>query len=113
MVYESLKAAAELEKDGISAEVIDLRSVLPLDEELIISSVSKTGRLIVADTGWRVCGVAAEVAAIVAEKAFDRLRAPVRRICLPMAPTPASQVLEQQYYPDSSAIVRAAREIAS
>ncbi|NJD56294.1 MAG: alpha-ketoacid dehydrogenase subunit beta [Nitrospirae bacterium] len=113
MVYESLRAASELEKEGISAEVVDLRSVLPMDEELIISSVMKTGRLIVADTGVSVCGVASEVAAIAAEQAFDSLKAPVRRICLPMTPTPASHVLERAYYPDHTAIVRAAREMTA
>lgn len=109
MVYEALRAAAELEKDGISAEVLDLRSVLPIDEELIVESAKKTGRVIAADTGWRVCGVASEIAAIVAEKAWNSLKAPVRRICLPMAPTPAGNVLEQAYYPTHGNIVEAAK----
>jgi pyruvate/2-oxoglutarate/acetoin dehydrogenase E1 component len=113
MVYEALRAASELEREGISAEVVDLRSVLPLDEGLIAGSVKKTGRLIVADTGWKVCGVAAEVAAVAAEKAFDSLKAPVRRICLPASPTPASSALEKAYYPGVENIVKAAREIVS
>jgi pyruvate/2-oxoglutarate/acetoin dehydrogenase E1 component len=112
MVYEALRAASELEREKISAEVIDLRSVLPIDEELIVRSVAKTGRLIIADTGWRVCGVAAEVAALAAEKAHDRLRAPVKRICLPDAPAPASVALEKAYYPGVEDIVRAVEEIS-
>lgn len=111
MVCEALKAADELQREDISAEVIDLRSVHPVDEELIIRSVEKTGRLIIADTGWKVCGVAAEVVAVVAEKAFDRLKAPVKRICLPTAPAPASPALEQAYYPGLEDIVRAAKEM--
>jgi pyruvate/2-oxoglutarate/acetoin dehydrogenase E1 component len=111
MVYEALRAAAELQREGISAEVIDLRSVQPVDEGLIIGSLRRTGRLIVADTGWKACGVAAEVAAVVAEKAYECLKAPVRRICLPAAPTPASSALEKAYYPGLEDIVKAAKEI--
>ncbi len=109
MVYESMRAAEELEKTGISAEVIDLRSVQPLDEELISNSARKTGRVIVADTGWRVCGISAEVAAVIAERACSALKAPVKRICLPWSPTPASAVLERVYYPGSADIVAAAK----
>lgn len=109
MVYEALQAAAGLEKEGVSAEVIDLRSVLPLDTKLIVGSVCKTGRLIVADTGWKTCGVAAEVAALAAEHAYDSLKAPVRRICLPDAPTPASHALEKAYYPGAADIARTAK----
>ena len=111
MVYEALLASAELEKEGISAEVIDLRSIRPVDEELIIESVKKTGRLIVADTGWKTCGISAEVAAIAAERAIHSLKAPVKRICFAEAPTPASHELELAYYPAFSDIVRAAKEI--
>lgn len=111
MVFESLRAAAELERSGIEAEVIDLRSIQPLDEDLIVESVRKTGRLIIADTGWKAFGVSAEVAAVVAEKAYDVLRAPVKRICLPWAPTPASPVLEKAYYPTSEDIVKSAKEM--
>lgn len=111
MVYESMKAAEELQKAGISAEVIDLRSVQPLDEMLICDSARKTGRVIVADTGWRVCGIAAEVSAVIAERVCRDLKAPVRRICLPWSPTPASAVLERSYYPSSLDIVAAAKEM--
>lgn len=111
MVYEALRAADELAREGIGAEVVDLRSILPMDEELVVESVNKTGRLVVADTGWRSCGVSAEVAALAAERAFGSLRAPVKRVCLPMAPTPASYLLEQAYYPTFRDIVSAAKEI--
>lgn len=109
MVGELLQAADELAASGISAEVLDLRSVAPLDEEIIISSVRKTGRLLVADTGWKRCGVAAEVAAIAAEHLVDVLRAPVRRVCSADCPTPASAVLEQAFYPGVPEIVAAVR----
>jgi pyruvate dehydrogenase E1 component beta subunit len=111
MVYESMRAAEELERAGVSAEVVDLRSVQPLDEELIGNSAKKTGRVIVADTGWRVCGISAEVAAVIAEQACSVLKTPVRRICLPWSPTPASTVLERAYYPTSADIVAAAKEM--
>ena len=111
MVHEALLAAVELEQAGISAEVIDLRSLQPLDGQTVIASVQRTGRLIAADTGWKLCGVAAEVAALAAEHCHRELKAPVRRICLPAAPTPASHVLEKAYYPGSGDIVRTAKEL--
>jgi pyruvate dehydrogenase E1 component beta subunit len=109
MVHESLKAAAALKKDGISAEVIDLRSAKPLDAALLYESVRKTGRLVVADGGWRTCGLAAEVSSLVSEHAHEYLKAPVMRVTLPDIPAPASKVLEQAYYPTSDSIVRASK----
>lgn len=111
MVYEALRAAAELEQAGISAEVIDLRSIQPVDEQAVMDSVRRTGRLIAADTGWKLCGVSAEIAAIAAEHCHGSLKAPVRRITLPAAPTPASSVLEKAYYPTHEDIVRTAKEM--
>jgi len=111
MVLELLQAAEALAKDGISAEVIDLRSVRPLDEARIIASVRKTGRLVVADTGWRHCGISAEVAARAAEHAWNQLKAPVKRICCADCPTPASPVLERAYYPGVAEIIAAVREL--
>lgn len=104
MVLEALSAAEELAKNGISAEVIDLRSIRPLDEHAIIESVKKTGRLIVADTSWELCGVASEVAALAAEKAFTYLKAPVRRIALANCPAPVSRPLEAAFYPTAKTI---------
>ncbi len=111
MVYEAIRAAGDLEQQGISAEVIDLRSIQPLDEKTVIDSVRKTGRLIAADMGWKLCGVSAEVAALAAEQCHSSLKAPVRRITLPATPTPASHVLEKAYYPTHEDIVRTAKEL--
>ncbi len=111
MVVESLKAAKLLRKEGIDVEVIDLRSAKPIDEELLFRSVRKTRRLVVADGGWKTCGLAAEISALVSEKIFDHLDGPVKRITLPDAPAPASRVLEREYYPECERISRAVREI--
>jgi pyruvate dehydrogenase E1 component beta subunit len=108
MAYESLHAAEQLEKEGISAEVVDARSIRPLDEETILASVRKTGRLIVADTSWELCGFCSEVAALVAEKGFSYLKAPVRRIALANSPAPVSQSLEKVFYPTATTIAKAA-----
>jgi pyruvate/2-oxoglutarate/acetoin dehydrogenase E1 component len=108
MTVEALRAAEELAKDGVSLEVIDLRSIRPLDEATILASVEKTGRLIVTDTSWEMCGVVSEVAALAAEKAFHSLKGPVRRIALPNCPAPVSQALEDVFYPKASTIAKAA-----
>jgi pyruvate/2-oxoglutarate/acetoin dehydrogenase E1 component len=108
MSYEAVHAADELAKNGISAEVVDLRTIRPLDETTILESVKKTGRLIVADTSWELCGVSSEVAALVAEKGFSHLKAPVRRIALADCPAPVSQPLEKAFYPTASTIAKAA-----
>lgn len=101
-------AAALLEKEGIAAELIDLRSLKPLDEETILASVRKTGRVLIVHEAGRMCGVGAEVAAIVAEKAFDSLRAPVLRLTSPDVPTPSSYPLELAFTPQADAIAQAA-----
>jgi pyruvate dehydrogenase E1 component beta subunit len=112
MVYEAGKASEALEKEGIDVEVIDLRSLKPLDESLIFASVMKTGRLIIADGGWKSYGAAAEISArIVENDVFRSLRAPVIRISLPDAPAPASSVLEKVYYPKAETIVATVRKI--
>jgi pyruvate dehydrogenase E1 component beta subunit len=108
---ESLRASEELAREGIDAEVIDLRSVKPLDEALLFESVKKTGRLIIADGGWKTCGVAADISARVSENGFEYLKAPISRVTLPDVPAPASRVLEKAYYPDSKAIVDAVKAV--
>ena len=108
MAYESVLAAEELEKEDISAELIDPRTIRPLDTATILASVRKTGRLIVADTSWEMCGFASEVAALVAEQAFEHLKAPVRRISVADCPAPVSQPLEAAFYPRASTIAAAA-----
>jgi pyruvate/2-oxoglutarate/acetoin dehydrogenase E1 component len=107
MSYEAIRAADELAKHNISAEVVDLRSIRPLDEKTILDSVRKTGRLIVADTSWELCGVASEVAALVAEKAFHHLKGPVRRLSLANCPAPVSFPLEKAFYPSAGTIANA------
>lgn len=99
MVQEAVKAAIQLEKCGISLEVIDPRTLKPLDEGAIIQSVRKTGRLIICDTSWITCGFASEVAAIVSEKALEHVKCPIKRICLPECPSPVSKSLEDVFYP--------------
>jgi len=107
-VHACLDAAERLAEQGISAEVLDLRSLKPLDEDAILASVRKTGRVVVVHEAGRLCGVGAEVAAIVAEKAFASLKAPVRRITGPDAPAPSSYPLEQAFTPQAEAIAAAA-----
>lgn len=108
MAYEALHAADELARQGIAAEVIDLRTIRPLDEEAILTSVAKTGHLVVADTSWELCGVVSEVAGLVAEKGFRFLKAPVKRIALANCPAPVSLKLEEAFYPKASTIAKAA-----
>lgn len=108
MAVQALQAAEELANHGVEAEVVDLRSIRPLDEATILRSVEKTGRLLVADTSWELCGVASEVAALAAEKAWSSLKAPVRRISLANCPAPVSAKLEEAFYPKVSTIARAA-----
>ena len=109
MVLEASKAAAILEKENIDVEVIDLRSLKPLDESLLFDSVKKTGRLVIADGGWKSCGVGAEISALVVEKVFEYLKAPIVRVSLPDTPAPASSALEKVYYPDADKIVSAVK----
>ena len=113
MVAEAQKAVAELAGAGIDAELLDLRTVKPLDQELVLSSVRKTGRLVVADVGWKTCSVAAEVSALVAENAFEYLKAPIRRVTLPDCPAPASAVLENVFYRDSRDVVSAVKQVTA
>ncbi len=103
-----LQAAEALAKQGVSAEVIDLRTLKPLDEATLLASARKTGRLIVVHEAARLCGVGAEVAAIVAEKAFGALKAPVLRLTGPDAPAASSWPLEQAGVPQAGAVQEAA-----
>lgn len=105
------QAAARVAEEGIDVEVIDLRTVKPLDEQIILESLHKTGRLLVVDTAWEKGGLCAEVACLAAEKGFHDLKAPVRRVGLPDIPTPAGYTLEQFYYPDVDRIANVMREM--
>jgi pyruvate/2-oxoglutarate/acetoin dehydrogenase E1 component len=112
MVCEAIKASENLDKEGVDVEVIDLRSLKPLDENLLLASVKKTGRLIVVDGGWKTCGVGAEISARIAENdVFTSLKAPIIRVSLPDTPAPASSVLEKVYYPKAEKIILAVRKI--
>jgi pyruvate/2-oxoglutarate/acetoin dehydrogenase E1 component len=102
-----LDAARTLEEQGISAEVIDLRTLKPLDEATVLESVRRTGRLVVVHEASGLCGMAAELAALAADKAFDALRAPVVRITGPDAPAASSWALEQAALPQAHAVVEA------
>jgi pyruvate/2-oxoglutarate/acetoin dehydrogenase E1 component len=111
MVLRAMEAAEILAKQGISAEVIDPRTVAPLDEAAILTSVAKTGRLAIVDEAYANCGFAAEIAALAAEKALDELDAPVRRICSLPAPHAFSPTLDQQIQPSADRIVREITEL--
>jgi pyruvate/2-oxoglutarate/acetoin dehydrogenase E1 component len=111
MVPTSLQAAEQLAGDGIEAEVIDLRSLVPLDERTILDSVAKTGHLVIADEGRLRCGVASEIAATVSEQGFDSLKAPPARVARLDAPVPGNQIQEAYLAPDAEKIVAAAKQI--
>jgi len=113
MVHEAMKAAGILASEGVDAEVIDLRTVKPLDRELILASLKKTGRMVVADAGWQSFGISAEIAAIAATEAFGVVKAPVVRVAIPDCPAPASTNLEDAYYPSDKDIVGAVRKVLS
>ena len=113
MVREATRAAGILEADGIDVELVDVRTVKPLDQELLASSVRKTGRLVVADAAWKTCGVAAEIVALAYEAAFEYLKAPPVRVTLPDVPAPASPVLERVYYVGAEHVVEAVKRVIS
>jgi len=108
----AVKAAEELLKEGISVEVIDPRTLKPLDTEIILNSVAKTGRLLVADGGWDAYGFTAEVAAVVASNpVVTKLKAPIARMGLPECPAPMSELLEKAYYGDVNNLIQRIRKL--
>jgi acetoin:2,6-dichlorophenolindophenol oxidoreductase subunit beta len=111
MVHYSLAAAAELAAEGVEAEVVDLRTIAPLDEKTILDSVARTGRLVVADECPLRCGIASEVAGTVAEHGFDLLKAPIQRVTRAHVPVPYSAVLEAAVTPDAAKIAAAVRRV--
>lgn len=111
MVHKALAAAQELDKVGISAEIIDPRTLVPLDKEAILKSVAKTGRLVIVQEACKTMGFGSEIAAIVAEEGLDLLKAPIVRIAAPNAPVPFSPVLEQAYIPSTEMIIAAVENI--
>lgn len=105
---EAVRAADKLRSRGINIEVVDLRSIKPWDENHVVASVSRTGRLLVVDGAWPSGGVGAEVAATVGERLWNRMRGPIRRLSLPDAPAPTSGELEKAYYINAATIASAA-----
>jgi acetoin:2,6-dichlorophenolindophenol oxidoreductase subunit beta len=114
MVHRALEAAELLQKqDNISAEVLDPRTLVPLDEKAILDSVAKTSRLVVVDEDYERCGMGAEIASLVAGKGFGSLKAPVKIVATPTVPIPYSKELERTILPDAAKISTAVREVVS
>ncbi|MFH1138342.1 MAG: alpha-ketoacid dehydrogenase subunit beta [Pseudomonadota bacterium] len=111
MQYEALMAAAQLAEEGIDVEIIDPRTIVPLDKDLIFESVEKTGRLVTVEEGRLRNGLGAELAALAAGDYFSLLKAPVQRVAAPMIPVPGSPVLEDMYLPNKDSIIRAVRRV--
>jgi pyruvate dehydrogenase E1 component beta subunit len=110
-VRVALEAAETLAAEGTSAEVIDLRSLQPLDTEAILASLAKTGRLVVIDEAPPRCGIASDVAALCVDQGFDYLNAPVRRVTAPHAPVPFAPTLEDAYVPNAARVLEAVRSL--
>ena len=111
MVHVALVAAARLQEQGIDIEVIDLRTLVPLDTQAIIDSVKKTGRLAIITEEPKTGSAAGEIAAFIAEEALDFLDAPIRRVCAPDTPIPFSPVLEKYWIPDEEDLIKAINDI--
>jgi 2-oxoisovalerate dehydrogenase E1 component beta subunit len=113
MVWTALDAAKELERDGISLEVVDLRTLLPYDEDAVLRSVRKCGKVILLHEDTCIGGMAGELAAVIAEKAFDDLDGPVVRVTAPDTPVPFAPPLEEYFLPNAQKVVAAARKLAA
>jgi pyruvate dehydrogenase E1 component beta subunit len=113
MVGKALEAAEKLAEEGISAEVIDLRTIRPLDTETIVESVKKTNRCVSVEEGWPAAGIGSEIAAVIMEQAFDYLDAPVKRVCGVDVPLPYAANLEKLALPQASHIIEAVREVCA
>lgn len=107
MNIEAMKAAEILSREGVEIEIVDPRTIAPFNEEIVVESVERTGHCIVADNDWLHCGFSAEVAAVVSEKCFGRLKSPVCRIGFAPTPCPTARHLEDEFYPNAKNIVRA------
>ena len=111
LAHQAIIAGELLEKESVSVEIIDLRTIKPIDKNTILSSVSKTGKLLIVDGGWKSFGISAEVAALVAENIMFDLNGSIKRLALPDVPAPASQNLEKEYYIDHNKIVVTIKEM--
>lgn len=110
MVFEAMKAAEKLSQEGVNIEIIDPRSIHPFDEDIIVDSVKKTGRLVIADLGWHTAGIAQIILGRIHNRVRPYLKSDVKIVSLPDAPTPNSHVLEQEFYRDSTDIMQAVKE---
>jgi pyruvate dehydrogenase E1 component beta subunit len=113
MVHKALEAAEELSKEGVSVEVVDPRTLQPLDNETIIESIKKTHKVVIVHEAVKFAGPGAEIAAMIADEAFDYLDAPVKRVAAPFTPVPFSPVLEKEYIPGKEKIIAAVREVVA
>src|SRR6266850_1962314 len=111
MVHTALEAAKRLEEDGVSTEILDLRTLLPLDNESILSAAAKTGKVIVLHEDMRTGGIGAEIAARIGESAFEYLDGPVMRVTAPDTPVPYAAPLEDLFIPDVSRVIAAAKDL--
>jgi 2-oxoisovalerate dehydrogenase E1 component beta subunit len=113
MLFTALEAAAVLEKEGLAVEVVDLRTLLPLDEETVVASVRKTGKCLVLHEDTRTAGMGAEIAALLSERAFEWLDGPILRVTAPDTPVPYAPALEAAFLPNLATLLAAARKLAA
>jgi 2-oxoisovalerate dehydrogenase E1 component beta subunit len=113
MVWTALKAAEQLAKEGLELEVVDLRTLLPYDEQTVLASVKKCSKVILLHEDTRTGGMAGELAALIAEKAFEDLDGPIVRVTAPDTPVPFSPPLEEYFLPNAQRVVEAARKLAA
>ena len=111
IIKEAYKAAEELEKEGISIEIIDLRTVRPMDHDAILKSVKKTNRLVILEEAWPFGNVSTEITYRIQDQAFDYLDAPIKRINTADTPAPYSPVLFEKWIPNASDVVKAVKEV--
>jgi pyruvate dehydrogenase E1 component beta subunit len=111
MLELSLKAADELAKDGIEAEIVDLRTLRPLDIDPVIESFKKTNRAVIVEEGWKSFGVGAEISTQIYERAFDYVDAPIKRVAQKEVPLPYNRDLEQMALPQVEDIIKAVKEV--
>ena len=111
MVHKALAAAEVLEKEGISVEVLDPRTLVPLDKEAILTSVGKTGRLVIVHEAVKIGGFGGEIAAMVSEEGFDLLDAPIKRVAMPYTPIPFAPILEKAVIPSEEQIIAAVKSL--
>jgi acetoin:2,6-dichlorophenolindophenol oxidoreductase subunit beta len=111
MVHTSLDAAAQLAAGGVECEVVDLRTTSPLDEDTVLESVEGTGRVVVVDEAHPRCSIATDISALIAQKAFGALQAPIEMVTAPHTPVPFSSALEDRYIPDAQRIVNAVKTV--